>query len=298
MAGMIFGIQHFSIQDGKGIRTNIFLMGCPLKCIWCHNPEGLSETPLLSFIPDKCIMCGGCFEICPDVHISESGTHKLNRKNCKRCFKCVEICVANSLDRVGYEASVDEVIEAVMRDKRYYDSSGGGVTLTGGEPMVQFAFVKSILEECKSAGINTVIETSGFARKERFESILSLTDMFLYDIKESDPVLHKKYTGENNGLILNNLDYLVSRGAKIILRCPIIPGLNDRRDHLEFLAGLTVKYPQILGIELMPYHKLGALKSTRLGTRKQNIYEVPSDEMMKTISEQIESFGGKMRNSL
>ena len=294
LTGMIFGIQHFSIHDGNGVRTNIFLMGCPLRCIWCHNPEGISSTPLLSFSTGRCTGCKECFNLCPKVHGMTNEDRILNREDCKYCFKCVKACAGNALEQVGYEISVGEVMDAVLRDKRYYESSGGGATLSGGEPMVQFVFTKAILDECKSAGINTAIETCGVAQTAQFEQILPLVDTFLYDIKESNSALHKKYTGKDNALILSNLDFLASRGARIILRCPIIPGLNDRADHFKFLAELSIKYPSILGIEIMPYHKLGVSKSVRMGTQKQQSYEAPSDKTVKGWNDQIVAAGGKI----
>jgi len=294
MTGTIFGIQHFSVQDGAGIRTNIFLSGCPLKCIWCHNPEGISKTPLLSFVADKCVDCGACFTVCPTVHIRENNEHKLKRENCKRCFDCVKTCTVNALEQVGYKTTVDEIMDAVLRDKRYYDSSGGGVTLSGGEPMVQFEFAEAILKECKAKNINTAMETCGYASKEHFRQILPLIDTFLFDIKESDPVLHKKFTGKDNELIFDNLEFLLSNDANIILRYPVIPGLNDRAENLDFITGLTVKHPGISGIELMPYHKLGTSKAMRTGLTEQTVYNVPTDEMKEDMVKKIESAGGRM----
>ena len=294
LTGIVFGIQHFSIHDGNGIRTNVFLMGCPLRCIWCHNPEGISKKPLLSFSPGKCAGCGSCFALCPETHIMENGVHIINRGNCRSCFRCVEACPGQALEQVGREMAVGEVMDAIIRDKRYYDASGGGVTLSGGEPMEQFGFAMEILKSCKAEGINTALETCGFARTEQFEQILPLVDTFLFDIKESDAALHKTYTGADNGHILKNLGFLASRGAKIIIRCPIIPRLNDRKDHFEYIAGITRETPGVAGAEIMPYHKLGTSKTARMGLEAQESYEQPSDETVRGWNQIISEAGGKI----
>ena len=269
-------------------------MGCPLNCIWCHNPEGISEKALLSYSNDKCSGCGACVRICPEVHGMENSKHLMNRKNCNHCFKCVEVCPVNALEQVGREMDTTEVFEAVTRDKRYYETSGGGITVSGGEPMRQFSFTYAVLEACKTAGINTAMETSGFAPKAQFKQILPQVDTFLYDIKELNPEKHKEYTGADNSLILNNLAFLAGKGNKIIVRCPVIPGLNDRIDHFTGLAELSQKYDSIEGIEIMPYHKLGVSKSVRMGLAKQNNYDQPDVETVTEWNKIIESAGGKI----
>ncbi|MCL2055863.1 MAG: glycyl-radical enzyme activating protein [Oscillospiraceae bacterium] len=291
---MVFGVQHFSIHDGNGVRTNVFLMGCPLRCLWCHNPEGILKTPSLSFSADRCTGCGACFSLCPEVHQTEGEAHILKRENCRGCFECVAVCKGHALEQVGREMTLSEVMDDVMRDKRYYDASGGGVTLSGGEPMSQFEFTKAVLESCREAGINTAMETCGVAPQANYAQILPLVDTFLYDIKESDPALHRQYTGADNALILSNLAFLSESGARIILRCPIIPGLNDRPAHFEFIAALSKKHPGVEGIELMPYHKLGVSKTSRMGLDRQESYEAPSDETAAHWNEAVLAAGGKI----
>jgi len=199
-----------------------------------------------------------------------------------------------ALEQLGNEMTVSEVINSIVRDKRYYNTSGGGVTITGGEPMVQPLFTKAILEACKKKGVNTALETCGYTESELFEMILPFVDTFLYDIKESDPALHVKYTGVDNKLIMENLRLIAGHGKSIILRCPIIPGINDRADHFEQLALMSKLYPCIEGVEIMPYHKLGVSKNTRLGTLTQEQYETPSDDMVKNWINIITQAGGKV----
>ena len=294
MTGTIFGVQHFSIHDGDGIRTNVFFMGCPLRCIWCHNPEGITKKPLLSFSPGKCKECGSCFLICPDVHKMDNDVHRIYRNECKQCFRCVKACPCQALEQVGRQMTVNEIMDAILRDKRFYDASGGGATLSGGEPMEQFEFASAILESCKREGINTALETCGLAREDQFEKIIPYVDTFLYDIKESDNTLHKTYTGVDNKLIHKNLNFIASRGAKIILRCPIIPGLNDRIEHFQYIAMLTIEIPGIVGAEIMPYHKLGASKTFRMGLPEQKSYEQPSENIVNGWNLSIVEAGGKI----
>jgi len=291
---MVFGIQHFSIHDGAGIRTNVFLMGCPMRCVWCHNPEGMSAVARLSFVPDRCSGCGKCFEVCPEVHALENGVHVLRREFCRHCFKCAGACAGHALEQVGREMDVGEVTDAVVRDKRYYDATGGGVTLTGGEPMTQFGFSVAILEACRAAGIDTAIETCGAARTGDYGRILPLVDTFLFDIKETDPNKHLEFTGAESGLVLRNLSFLSGRGARIILRCPIIPGLNDRPEHLTAIAELSRRYPGVEGAEIMPYHKLGVSKAARMGLAAQELYEQPSQDTVESWKNAIAAAGGKI----
>ncbi len=294
LTGLIFGIQHFSIHDGNGVRTNVFFKGCPLNCLWCHNPEGISPDALLTFSANKCIGCGACFALCPQVHRMEGGVHVLDRAACTRRFACVEACPGQALERVGREMTVPELMEDLLRDLRYYKASGGGVTLSGGEPMMQFPFARAALEACREAGVNTAMETCGVAPTEHYEHILPLVDTFLFDMKESDPVRHLEYTGADNALILENLAFLSGRGARIILRCPIIPGLNDRREHFEYLAGLACLYSGIQGIELMPYHKLGTSKAERMGLKPQTPFSEPPAGATEGWNRIIEAAGGKI----
>ena len=274
--GRIFEIQRFSIHDGPGIRTTVFLKGCPLRCLWCHNPEGMAPEKALSFVPEKCIGCGYCFRACErGAHktaaepgadgAASGGKHTLDREVCVVCGACTEECYAKALELVGRDVTVEEALDDVLRDRPFYETSGGGMTLSGGEPLMQIEFTEALLRAAKGAGLHCVVETCGFAGRDRFERILPHVDLFLYDIKEMDPARHQELTGVPNGLILANLRSLHDAGAAVLVRLPIIPGLNDRDGHFRALAGLARSLPNLLGFEVMPYHRLGTSKLNRFG---------------------------------
>jgi pyruvate formate lyase activating enzyme len=261
--GTIFEIQRFSIHDGPGIRTTVFLKGCPLNCAWCHNPEGISARPHLSFVPEKCIGCGYCFRACPKVaHSWQDGRHVLDREVCVACGTCAAECYAGGLELVGRSITVGEALDEVLRDEPFYQTSGGGMTLSGGEPLYQIEFSEALLDAAKQAGLHCCVETSGCAPYERLRPS---TDLFLYDIKESDPERHRQYTGAGVEQILDNLRILHARGARLRLRCPIVPGYNDRPDHFEGIAALARSLPGLDGVEVMPYHSFGDSKLDRMG---------------------------------
>ena len=262
----MFDIQKFSIHDGPGIRTTVFLKGCPLKCAWCHNPESQERGVEISFLPDRCIGCGFCFKVCPyGCHSMEDGVHVFNREKCDRCALCTEECYAQALEVVGKTMTVVEVIDEVMKDEPFYKTSGGGMTLSGGEPLFQAEFSLSLLREAKNRGLHTCIETSGHGSYATIEKMRELVDIFLFDFKESDPDKHREFTGVDNRLILKNLYKLGATDAEIFLRCPIIPGLNDRENHLDAIADLANDIGTIQQIDILPYHPLGKSKSDRIG---------------------------------
>ena len=263
---LIFNIQRFSVNDGPGIRTTVFIKGCPLNCLWCHNPESKSKAPQLMYSSDKCVLCGGCVACCEsEAHSISDGRHTISRDLCIGCGRCSEICPYSALEMCGKEMAPTEVLYEVKKDQVFYETSGGGVTLSGGEPLYSFDFSFELLKLCKENGLHTAVETCGFAPRERVERIAQYVDLFLFDCKETDPVLHKSYTGVDNSLILSNLALLDSLRKEIVLRCPIIPGYNDRTDHLLGIAALAEKYESVSGIDVEPYHPLGESKSEKLG---------------------------------
>lgn len=264
--GTIFNIQKFSVNDGPGIRTTVFYKGCPLNCLWCHNPESKSKKQELLFDAKKCAGCMKCADVCPQgCHSLKDGLHVFDRTNCVQCCKCAEVCVFDALEAVGQQKTVSQIVEEVLKDKTFYDCSGGGVTLSGGEPMYQLQFTYELLTELKKHGLHTCMETCGYAGAEAFKKIADLVDIFLFDYKETDSGKHEAYTGVPNDRILANLRMLDDMGCKIILRCPIIPTLNDTEEHLEGIASVANSLKNILQIDVEPYHPLGMGKAESLG---------------------------------
>lgn len=247
--GTVFDIQRFSIHDGPGIRTTVFFKGCPLRCLWCHNPESQNTRPELMFFADKCVSCGECAKVCGNTFTEK----------CTGCGKCVSVCRHGAREKSGYAISADEVVSKVLRDKAFYKTSGGGVTLSGGEPLMQSDFALEILLKCRENGIGTAIETCGFAKTETLGKLLPYLDHVYFDIKGIDPAKHKENTGVSNEIILENARFLMARDTDVTFRMPLIPGYNDseRKAVEEFVGGHK--------FEIMPYHDYGVAKYGRLG---------------------------------
>ncbi len=276
--GIIFNIQKFCIHDGDGIRTCVFLKGCPLRCIWCHNPESFEKTPVLSFIAHKCSSCGRCLSVCRARTI-ENGKIKIERKSCTKCGKCNEICLFDANEIIGKEMSAPKVLAEVLKDKMFYDTSGGGITVTGGEPSYQPEFTLELLSLSKEAGISVAIETCGLGSRDFYKKAADLGTTFLFDIKCIDSARHRKLTGSDNNHILSNLNYLMSRNADIIIRLPMIPDCNDSEEDIaalsEFLNENKGRYRYA---EIMPYHTLGIGKAENIGNISGYTHETASDD--------------------
>lgn len=261
--GTIFNIQRFSTQDGPGIRTVVFMKGCPLNCSWCHNPESKSTKPEIFFKQDLCIDCGACRVCEKGCHSFDPG-HNYARLNCSSCGSCTENCPTKALECCGEEMTSEQILQAVLRDKAFYEQSGGGITLSGGEPLLQYDLTLELLRLCKEEGLHTAIETCGFTHQDLSE-LHKVTDLWLYDVKVLPEEDHIRHTGVSNRQILANLETLSQLGAKIILRCPIIPDVNLCKEHFAQLADLANKLPGVQAIHLEPYHPLGISKSRQLG---------------------------------
>jgi pyruvate formate lyase activating enzyme len=277
--GYIFDIRRFSIHDGPGIRTTVFFKGCPLRCLWCHNPESQSTYPELILHPRRCTLCGACLEICPHDAIYQVGQQMLtDRAKCQLCQACVQVCFAEARQFTGREMTVEQVMAEVERDGPFYDQSGGGVTFSGGEPLFQVDFLRTLLQACKRHEIHTALDTCGFAPFETFESLRSWVDLFLFDLKHMDDAIHYELTGVSNRLILDNLQGLSRLGHTIYLRVPLIPGANDDDNHLRLLARFVSGLPNLERVSLLPYHAGGLEKSTRLNKTVQTAALLPIPE--------------------
>lgn len=293
--GWIFDIQRYSVNDGPGIRTTIFFKGCPLRCIWCDNPESQSqdELPQLFFFGSSCVRCHRCVDACPTgaTAITSEGSIEIDRGKCVACGQCVRVCLSEARAMSGKIITVDEVFEIVRKDLLFYQNSGGGVTASGGEPTSQPGFLIEIFKRCQESSIHTVLDTCGYVRWEVLERVLDYTDLVLFDLKGMDPVRHKEVTGVDNELILQNASRTLQKGKLLKVRMPLIPGCNDSDENIraagEFIARLGIK-----DVDILPYHRLGASKYERLGS-KYELWGIKSytEEQVEKVKELLNLYG-------
>lgn len=271
MKAVIFDIERNSFVDGPGIRTTVFFKGCNLRCAWCHNPESQSFQPQMMYYRDKCTGCGKCKKICQN-------------EECTLCGRCTIFCPMDARKVCGKEYEIEEVLSEVIKDKSFYENSGGGVTVSGGECMLQIDFLCEILKKCKQNGIHTAVDTAGHIPFAYFEKVLPYTDLFLYDVKIFDAEKHKKYVGVGNEQILDNLKKLLAKGTPIWVRIPIIKGLNDSVEELQKIKAFFAENGMPEKVELLPYHAMGENKYFAIGQEPRK-FQAPDEERMKQLKE-------------
>jgi pyruvate formate lyase activating enzyme len=293
ITGTVFDIRKYSIHDGPGIRTAVFFKGCQLECRWCHNPEGRSYQPELIFRPARCILCDDCLEVCPHEAVSRVGDAILiDRSCCKVNGECAKICNAEALQVVGRVMTVQQVVAELERDAVFYEQSSGGITFSGGEPLAQPGFLLELLIACRNRSWHTAVDTTGFAPWKILDGIRQNVDLFLYDLKLMDDARHRKWTSVSNITILANLRKLSDIGHKIIVRIPIIPGINDDEENLRQTGSFLSTLPNVPAVELLPYHNIAEGKYAGLG-RNYELAEIhpPTQEHMQTITTLLAMYG-------
>ncbi|HSD29038.1 MAG TPA: glycyl-radical enzyme activating protein [Vicinamibacteria bacterium] len=281
--GRIFDVQRFSLRDGPGIRTTVFLKGCPARCLWCHNPESQSFAPELLVVETRCVSCGTCATVCPQ------GAPPPGSGLCTACGGCVDACPAGARRLAGRETSVDAVLQEAFRDRVFYEESGGGVTLSGGEPLAQPEFLAALLGACRAAGVHTAVDTCGSSPRERLLALAPLVDLFLFDVKLVDDARHRALTGLPFAPILENLRALATNHGNVWIRVPVVPGCTDAVADVAATAALVAGLPGVRQVSLLPYHRTGAAKSRRLGR------EYPLDALAPPSPERLEELASLFR---
>jgi pyruvate formate lyase activating enzyme len=279
ITGRVFDVQRYSLHDGPGIRTTVFFKGCPARCLWCHNPESQSFAPEVLVVDTRCVSCGSCATVCPH------GAPPPGSGRCTACGACVDACPAGARRLAGREASVGEVMDEVLRDRVFYEESGGGVTFSGGEPLAQPEFLGALLEACRAAGLHTAVDTCGFSPRERLLALAPLADLFLFDVKLVDDARHRDLTGLPAAPILENLRSLAAVRADVWIRVPVVPGHTDGEADLAATASLVAGLPGVRRVSLLPYHRTGAAKARRLGRAYPlDALAPPSPERLETLA--------------
>jgi pyruvate formate lyase activating enzyme len=309
-SGIVFDIQRYAIHDGPGIRTTVFLKGCPLDCWWCHNPESQSAEPQIIVLESRCIRCGRCREVCPRGNATGGAAGAPaacadgspqpvvgpDGPPCTLCGACLAACPTGARRLAGVRMTVEEVLAEVLKDRVFYDESGGGATFSGGEPLLQAPFLKGLLEACRAAGVHTAVDTCGFAPWDDLLAVAPLTDLFLYDLKDMDEQRHVQYTGASSVPILDNLRALGRVHDHIWIRVPVLPGLTDDDAHLEAMARFAASIAGVRQVNLLPYHKAGIRKFAQVGKAyRLERLAPPSPQRMEDVAARFRAFGLQVR---
>ncbi len=293
MKGIVTDIQRFSLHDGPGIRTTVFMKGCNMSCAWCHNPETIRTGPELLYYSSNCIHCGECAHVCPtNAHRMEDGRHVFDRSLCEACGRCVEVCFSGACVLSGKDMEVEEVLEEVMEDEAYYHRSGGGITVSGGEAFMQADFVAELLKRCHERGIHTAVETNLSFPWERMKAAFVHTDLVMLDIKHGDSLEHRKWTNQGNERVLDNIRRLTETEIPYIVRTPVIPGVNDSAECISSICRFLVQEGRAEYYELLRFNPFGGVKYHALG--KHDAFAnaaVPDDAVMDSLKGIIRDFG-------
>lgn len=289
MSGLVSDIKRMSVHDGPGIRTTMFLMGCPLRCLWCHNPENLEMKKVLSFTPKLCVGCGACLNACGNgAHIMAAGTHKVDFSRCVSCGDCVRECYTGALRLFGTVMEASYAAEKLLEDRKFYETSGGGVTFSGGEPLLQASFIREVMERLKREGIHTAVDTCADVPWESFTQVIPFTDLFLCDVKHIDSGRHMEMTGRGNERILENIRRLAEIGAAVEIRTPVIPGFNDDLSVLSRIGGFLSGLGNITAWRILPYHSMGKAKYESIGMPyKMPEIEAPDARYMEALKKEL-----------
>lgn len=288
MKGRIFEIKRFAVHDGDGIRTTCFLKGCPLRCVWCHNPEGISALPQLAYYEEKCVHCGECVTACPTmVHSFTEGIHTLERDKCTHCGRCRDACFGDALEIYGREVTVGEILLLLLEDRAFYGKKGG-VTLSGGECLLQADFCAELLKALKAEGVHTAVDTCGFVPREAIDKVMPYTDVFLYDVKAADASVHIKCTGRSNKIILENLAYIDDRGKPLEIRIPYVPGYND--GEMEGIGEILHKLKNLTKVRILPYHNYAGGKYAALSMENTLPGVLPEPAKLQMAAETLRRY--------
>jgi pyruvate formate lyase activating enzyme len=299
VTGRVFDIKRYSIHDGPGIRTTVFLKGCSLRCLWCHNPESIDPGPELMHWPSRCVRCHACVKACPAgaITVDAAGAVAVDRAKCDLCGKCADACLYDAMQIVGREMSVEEVLDEAGKDKIFYDQSGGGVTLSGGDPFVQSAFAEALLDGCRSRGIRTAVDTAGFSRDGVLDRIAARADLVLYDLKCMDDARHRELTGVSNAPIIDNLKRLAAGRTEVWVRIPLVAGVSDGDENVRRTIAFLASLGTVKRVGLLPYHSGGLEKARRIGRETSfRRFEAPSAERIAAVASAFREAGFEVRH--